>query len=188
MLITPSEIKAAGLKTAKDYMLAGKGNVAYKTEKGWGRIGYTSIQGMASMCDGSRVAKASTDADVLYWLLASTSDSYTPSGTAGGKYCALIGYNFKESVKVNGFSVFFYNDGAVKSFDLLGGVKQADGTIKWTLLDSCGNLNTDSVKYGDNTVLYTEDFDEIEIDCIQIGIVKANSTAIYASELELYGG
>ena len=187
MLITPAELKATGVKTAKDYMLAGKGNVFYKTEKGWGRVGYSSIQGMASVCDGNREAKLTNDGSVLYWAFADVNASFNSNGATGGRYCALIGYEFKESVKVNGFSIFIANNGAVKSFDLLGGVKQADGTIKWTVLDSCGNLNTDSVQYGENTVFYSADFDMTEIDYVQIGIVKANSSVFYASELELYG-
>lgn len=187
MLVTADEIKAAGVNTVKDYMVAGKGNVFYKTEKGWGRIGYSSIQGMASACDGKRNAKASSGGDVLYWNIEKLDASYTPNGATGGKYCALIGYSFKESVKVNGFSVFFFNDGAIKSFDLLGGKLQADGSIKWTVLDSCANLAKDGVQYGDTTVVYCEDFDEAEIDFVQIGIVKANSNVFYVSELEIYG-
>ena len=187
MLITKAEIKAAGVASAKDYMLADKGNVMYQTEKGWGRIGYSSIHGMASMCDGDREAKLTNDGSVLHWDFSDINASFGTNGETGGKYCALIGYEFKESVKVNGFSIYIANNGAVKSFDLLGGVKQPDGSIKWTVLDSCGNLNTDSVQYGENTVLYSADFDMTEIDCVQIGIVKANSTVFYASELELYG-
>ena len=186
-LIPKSELRAMGYSTVKDYMLSGKAHVAYQTDAGWGRIGYASIQGMASVCDGSRTAQAVNDGSVLYWKIKSLSTRYHADGSAGGKYCALIGYELKEEMTASGVSVFVLHDGALSSYDILGGKRNADGTITWTVLASCNGSTKDYVAYDSTTDVFTAQFDPATFDCLQIGVISAKSEIIYISELEIYG-
>ncbi|GEM_PF-6088473 len=188
MLIPAATVIDAGYQSQKEYMLAGLGNVFYQTEKGWGRMGYSSIQGMASMCDGVRIAAHKQDGSQLYWKIADTSKKYDANGTAtsDGKYMSLIGYRLNEPKEVSGFALFADAlDGSLTGFDLLGGHKNEDGTYSWNVLWSGNNIKY--IPYGKVTHFVHSDFEKMQVDAIQIGITEAKSNIIYASELEVYG-
>ena len=188
MLIPASVVLDAGYQSQKEYMLAGLGNVFYQTEKGWGRMGFSSIQGMASMCDGVRIAAQKQDGSQLYWKIADTSKKYDANGAASsdGKYMSLIGYSIKESKEISGFTLFADAiDGSLTGFDLLGGHKNEDGTYTWKVLWSGKDIKY--IPYGKATHFIHSDFEKMQVDAIQIGITGAKSNIIYASELEVYG-
>ena len=188
MLVTPEEVKAAGMSTVKEYMLAGQGNVFYQTEKGWGRMGFSSIQGMASLCDGKRMAVQTKDASQLYWKIDEKTKKYDADGKASdsAKYISLIGYRLTQPKSISGFTLFIdATDGSLTGFDLLGGVKNDDDTYSWNVLWSGSDIAYTTY---DRTTEFTHaDFDEIKVDAIQIGVTSTKSDVIYASELEVYG-
>ena len=186
-LIERTRVQMAGYTTVKEYMLAGKSDVVYQTEAGWGRIGYASIQGMASMCDGERSASAVNDSSVLYWKIKDRSTRYDANGQSGGKYCALIGYDLKTPIRASALSLFVLSGGALGTYDILGGKKNSDGTITWTVLASCGGSDAEYVPYDNSTDVFSASFDLAEFDCLEIGVISASSDILYLSELEIYG-
>ncbi len=190
MYVSADTVKAAGYTTVKEYMLAGLGNVFYKSTSGWGRAGYSSIQGMAAACDGVRESKALSDGTELYWLIKDVNsavynaDSDTPA--SGEKaYISLIGYDMTNAVSTNGIGIYFNKLGAPTAFDVLGGVTQADGSIKWTVLTSF-DKQSEFMKYSDSTIACFADIDVAEIDCLQLAIVSSDTDTLYISEIELY--
>ncbi len=190
MYVSDKTVKAAGYSTVKELMLAGKSHVAYQTVNGWGRAGFKSIQGMASLSDGNRAMKIAQDASVLYWKISSASARYDENGVSksDGKYLALIGYDFTESHTVDGFTIFTDRSGhAPTGFDVLGGKKNADGTITWTVLWSSDGKSLDYQTYDDLTKYLSADFAKTEIDCLEIGVTSLSGTEFYISELEVYG-
>ncbi len=188
MLISDKTVHDSGYSSAKEYMLAGKGNVFYQTEKGWGRQGFSSIQGMASMCDGHRIASQIKDGSQLYWQIKDMSVKYDADGTekTDGKYISLIGYKFSENQTISGFALFTDAvDASLTGFDVLGRVKNTDGSPEWKVLWSGSNIQYH--RYGPVTQFINSNFDETTVDAIQIGVTGANSNTIYASEFEVYG-
>lgn len=186
-LIPKEEVRAAGYTTVKEYMLSGKSGIAYQATSGWGRIGYASIQGMASLCDGSRTANSLSDGSVLYWKIKDRTARYHADGSAGGKYCSLIGYEIKAPMRANGLSLFVLHGGALGAYDILGGTKNADGSISWTVLATCNGTDGEYIPYDDSTDVFCASFDPAEFDCLEIGVISATSNVIYMSELEVYG-
>ena len=188
MLVTPEDLQTAGKTTVKDYMDDGMGSVFYQKEDGWGRMGYSSIYGMASMCDGNRKAVQTKDASQLYWEIADKSKKYDANGQESdeGKYLSLIGYRLTQPKSVSGFTLFIDAiDGSLTGFDLLGGVKNDDDTYSWNVLWSGSDIAYTA--YDRITKFIHADFDEIKVDAIQIGVTSTKSDVIYASELEVYG-
>jgi hypothetical protein len=95
--------------------------------------------------------------------------------------------SLKEEMTASGVSVFVLHDGALSSYDILGGKKNADGTITWTVLATCNGTTKDYVAYDSTTDVFSAEFDPATFDCLQIGIISAKSVTIYISELEIYG-
>ncbi|MBE6677539.1 MAG: hypothetical protein E7597_01950 [Ruminococcaceae bacterium] len=189
MYISNDDVSAAGYSTVKDYMLAGLGNVFYKTTSGWGRAGYSSIQGMAASCDGVRGSKGKTDGSETYWKVNNLGDAYNANGktAASGEqaYISLIGYDLTNAINTRGVGMFFNRVNAPDAFDLLGGVTQSDGSIEWKVLATF-DANSTYMKYDDMTVAFFADFDATQIDCVQIGIKSITNPIFFMSELELY--
>ena len=146
--------------------------------------------GMASVCDGERSSEKSSDGSVLMWKIKNKSTLYdadAKQGTDGAKYCSLIGYEYASNHKVNGFTLFTDDQSkALTGFDIIGGYKDESGNITWKVLWSGTGLAGKYLKYDDTTCYITADFEETEINCIQIGITSASATAIYISEFEVY--
>lgn len=190
MYISPATISAAGYTTAKEYMLAGLGNVFYRTTSGWGRAGYSSIQGMAASCDGVRSSNGLTDGTETYWKVKDLAGAYNVNGaadtTANPSYVSLIGYDMTNAVTVDGVGLYFNRVNAPESFDVLGGVTGSDGTITWTVLASFDSASQSYMKYDDTTVAFFADFDATQIDCVQLGIKSIDKIHFYISEFELY--
>lgn len=195
MFISPETIRAAGQVSVTTYMKAKKGDVFFrgsisKCDNQWGRAGYSSIMGMASVCDGERSSEKSSDGSVLMWKIKNKSTLYdadAKQGTEGAKYCSLIGYEYASNHKVNGFTLFTDDQSkALTGFDIIGGYKDESGNITWKVLWSGTGLAGKYLKYDDTTCYITADFEETEINCIQIGITSASATAIYISEFEVY--
>lgn len=189
MYVSNDTVTAAGYSTVKEYMLAGLGNVFYKTSSGWGRAGYSSIQGMAASCDGVRKSNGKTDGSETYWKINSLSNAYNANGetAASGEqaYIALLGYDFTNAVSASGVGVFFNRVNAPIAFDVLGGVTQSDGSIEWKVL-STFDADSACMKYDDMTVAFFADFDATQFDCVQIGVKDITNTIFFVSELELY--
>jgi hypothetical protein len=187
-LISADMLAAAGVEDVKSYINAGLSNVKYKSASGWGRKGFTAIHGMAALLNGERDASA-TDASgtILYWNIKDVDTKYTPDGVeaADAKYCSLIGYEILSPITVSGFSIFV-NPVPEMTFELLGGKTNEDGTITWTVLGGVDDTSK-YMSYNEDTGYYYADFDEITVDCIQIAITSAVQSAIYISELEVYG-
>ncbi len=186
-LIPEDEVREAGYSSVKEYMLSGKSKIVYQATAGWGRIGFSSIQGMASLCDGSRTARSVTDGSVLYWKIKDRSAGYHADGTAGGKYCALIGYELNTQITANGLSLFVLHDGSLGAYDILGGKKNADGSIAWTVLATCNGTDSEYIPYDSSTDVFSAEFDFTTFDCLEIGVIEARSDILYMSELEIYG-
>ena len=186
-LIPHNRVQSAGYTSVKEYMLAGKSEIVYQTETGWGRLGFASIQGMASMCDGERSASAVNDGSVLYWKIKNRSTRYDADGRSGGKYCSLIGYELKTPIRASGLSLFVLSGGALEAYDILGGKKNSDGSITWTVLASCTGTDAEYIPYDNSTDVFSASFDPAEFDCLEIGVISASSDLIYMSELEIYG-
>ena len=182
-------VETTATNTRKNLFLSTEhSNVKYKSASGWGRKGFTAIHGMMSLLNGERDASA-TDASgtILYWNIKDVDTKYTPDGVedATAKYCSLIGYEILSPITVSGFSIFV-NPVPEMTFELLGGKTNADGTITWTVLGGVDDTSK-YMSYNEDTGYYYADFDEITVDCIQIGVTSAIQSAIYISELEIYG-
>lgn len=189
MYISADTVAAAGYTTVKEYMLAGLGNVFYKTSTGWGRCGYSSIQGMAAACDGVRSSKAHTDGSELYWKIKSLTAAYDANGntvTEGESYISLIGYDMTNAVTAKGIGIFFGKNNAPTTFKVLGGVTGTDGAITWKELAAFDNTVDSYHKYDDSTVAYLADIDSTGIDCLQIAVQSSTVGTLYISEIELY--
>ncbi|MBR6593678.1 MAG: dockerin type I repeat-containing protein [Clostridia bacterium] len=190
MYISPETIAAAGCATVKDYMLAGHGNVFYQTTVGWGRSGYSSINGMAASCDGVRSSNGLTDGTETHWRVKSLTGAFNANGgtpaTGETSYISLIGYDMTNAVTAKGVGIFFNRVNPPKSFDLLGGVTGADGTITWTVLASFDSASQSYMKYDDTTVAFFADFDAATFDCVQLGLKSIDKVNFFTSELELY--
>ncbi len=187
-LISADMLAAAGVDDVKAYISGGHSNVKYKSSSGWGRKGFTAIHGMAALLNGERDASATdASATILYWNIKDVDTKYTPDAEESpeGKYCSLIGYEIATPITVSGFSIFV-NPVPEMTFDLLGGKTNEDGTITWTVLGGVDDASK-YMTYNEDTGYYYADFDEITVDCIQIGVISAIQPNIYISELEVYG-
>ncbi len=189
MYISPETVANAGYNTVKEYMTAGLGNVFYKTTSGWGRKGYTTIQGMAAACDGERSCKTATDGTELYWKIKSLSAAYDADGntvTSGESYISLIGYDMTNAVNASGIGIFFGKYAAPTAFKVLGGTTNSDGTITWKELTSFDEATDSYFVYDKNTKAYFADFDTSKIDCLQLAVVSSDTGLLHISEIELY--
>ncbi len=191
MYISADTVSAAGYSTVKEYMLAGLGNVFYKTSSGWGRAGYSSIMGMATTCDGIRGSKGKDDGNTdMYWKIKSLTAAYNADGAtaASGEtaYVSLFGYDMTNSVTAKGAGIYFNKVNAPKSFDILGGVTAADGTITWKVLASFDSATDSYKQYDAKTVAFFADFNATQFDCVQVGIKTIDKNVFYCSEFELY--
>ena len=188
MLVTKDDLAAAGVDSVKAYVNGGHSIAKGVASSGWGRAGHSAIVGQHAAGDGSRSCIKSTRGDMLYWKISSLSAKYNASGerdAEGAKYCTLIGYDLKETQKVSSFAIYLDVDTAPKAFDLLGGKKNADGTISWTTLASCTDIAY--YQYNKYTLCFSTSFDAQDIDCFQLGIVSTPDRSLYISEIELMG-
>ena len=189
MLITKAELEAAGVKDAFDYIKKNNGIIRPVMSTGWGRAGVMAIQGAPSACDGSRACVNSTKGDVVFVRISDLKAKYDENGKTGtgGKYCALVGYEFTERQTVDTFTMYLDEPSAPDAFDVLGGKKNADGTITWTVLASCTDMRSKYGVYDLMTAACSVSFEPTEVDCFQIGIVKGHERSVYISEIELFG-
>ena len=189
MLITKAELEAAGAKDVFNYIKNNNGIVRTVASTGWGRAGVSAFQGTHSACDGSRACINSTKGDVVFIKIADLKAKYDENGKTGtgGKYCALLGYEFTERQTVDTFTIYLDETSALNAFDVLGGKKNADGTITWSVLASCTDMRGKYGAYDLMTSAYSVIFDPAEVDCFQIGIVSGPERSVYISEIELYG-
>ena len=188
MLITKEELDAAGAKNVFEYIKNGNGTVSPVATSGWGRAGLMALQGPHSVCDGSRAWSNSTRGDVMFVKISDLKAKYNENGKtgAGGKYCALVGYDFTERKTVDTFTIYLDDLTAPNAFDVLGGKKNADGTITWQVLASCTDMKGKYGTYDLLTVAHSVSFEPTEVDCFQIGIVSAPERSMYISEIELF--
>ena len=207
---SPEELAAAGVTTVKDYHTSGLCRFSYKTYNGWGRAGFSGINGMAAVCDGDKEMPQITpetkdsyikDATLLYWKMKNTATRHTADGVEdeNGKYICLIGYEFFNDWFVNVDSFTLYLDGNectknINGFDILVGSYTGNGfDVDWNVVWSGENLITENkyLTYDDNTAYIDGIFDKsYEGQCIEIGItslVDDSQNFFYMTEFELYG-
>lgn len=207
---SPEELAAAGVATVKDYHTSGLSRFSYKTYNGWGRAGFSGINGMAAVCDGVKEMPQITpetkdsyikDATLLYWKMKNTATRHTADGVEdeNGKYICLIGYEFFNDWYVNVDSFTLYLDGNectknINGFDILVGSYTGNGfDVDWNVVWSGENLITENkyLTYDDNTAYIDGIFDKsYEGQCIEIGITSLaddSQNFFYMTEFELYG-
>jgi hypothetical protein len=189
VLITKAELDAAGVSNVADYIKNGHGSLAVAESVGWGRSGLLTLVGAYSVFDGKRACVNSKGGDVMMIKIASNGAKYDADGKTGtgGNYRALVGYELTERKTVDTFTFYVDNSTAPTAFDIIGGKKNADGTITWTVLASCTGMKAE--KYGAYDLLtyaHSVSFDPAEIDYFQLGIVASPERTIYISEIELF--
>ncbi|MCQ2353924.1 MAG: hypothetical protein MJ102_02335 [Clostridia bacterium] len=207
LYVSPEELAAAGYASVKDYHSARAGKFHYKDQSGWGRAGYKSIQGMASLCDGEKNMPALTaeseevkDTSILYWKIKDVEARFDADGIQGDgeKYISLVGYEFQDNWTFNVTDFTIYLDGNettknIDGFDILGGYFDANDDLQWEVLWSGENLLTEN-KYlteNESTVYIDGTFEKaFEGQYIQIGITSLldpTKTVFYITEFELNG-
>ena len=180
---TVVSVASSGNKNRVNIMASSLGIASHCTTKGPGVFGYSSIKGTPATYDGSRSISGGT---ILAWRVSSKTPAYAVDGSAGKTYCGAFAFSFSKTTKIDGFTLFADKNSVIKAFDVVGGVKDGSGNVKWTVLWSSDESSLKWSEYDDTTSYVTADFSLASVDYVMFAVKTLSGTSFNIAEVEIY--